>query len=228
MRNIQPIHSEPVTHPGEGVCETHPAFAVATVSRGHGTSRTLFQSDLQHNETITLRILTANRTRSMHRDRVHPLAQLVEVEMSLAQWGALVSAMGLGSGVPVTLRSRESERIIPDLPYQPRIAESLIETRQSVEHLLADIDATLAELEHAIEARSGVKEIRERLRNLRSKVDNAPANATFAVKSLKEAAETVTAQARADIEAQILAAQYTVGRDASIEPPMIPMGEVEA
>ncbi|MDZ4235137.1 MAG: hypothetical protein U1C73_15565, partial [Dietzia sp.] len=36
--------------------ETHPAFDVAVVTRGSGTGRPLFQSDLLHNETISLRI----------------------------------------------------------------------------------------------------------------------------------------------------------------------------
>ncbi len=225
---IEPIHSEPILSPSEGTRDSHPAFAVATVSRGHGTPRTLFQSDLQHNETITFRVLTAERDRSLHRDWVYPRETLVEVEMSLAQWGSLVSSMGLGSGVPVTLRSRESERSVAGLPFEPRIKENLRETREAVSELVSDIDSALTALEEAVESKAGVRAVRERLNTLRSRVNNAPSNAAFAVKSLKAAAEDVTSQARADIEAQILTAQVIVGGQASIDSPSTQALELEA
>ena len=213
----EPIHSEPDERSGRR--DTHPAFGTATVARSSGTPRTLFQSDLRHNETITLRISTAERIRDLNHDWVHQRKALIEVEMSLAQWGSLVSSIGIGSGVPVTLRHTESTVRVPDLPYEPRIAESVAETKGTVAKLLARAQETLAALEAAVEGKQGVKAVRDALRNHRATIANAESNAEFAVTSLTRAAETVTSQARADIEAQILTAQMITGTRASIAAP---------
>lgn len=219
-RNEQPVEST-VGDSMHDRTDSHPAFGVATVARSSGSPRTLFQSDLRHNETIRLTVLTAIRGRSLQTDWVHPRKTLVEVEMSLAQWGALISSVGIGSGVPVTIRSTESDYNIPDLPYEPRIAESLSETRGAVGKLLERAKETLTALQDAIDGKQGAKAVREALRNHSASLSNAEGNAVFAVKSLKEAAETVTSQARADIEAQILNAQMLTGYQASIEAPHI-------
>lgn len=137
VRENQDVHSEPDKH-GRGTRETHPAFGTAIVARSHGTSHPLFQSDVQHSESITLSIRRAERVRDLNTDWVFPTDELVEIEMSLSQWGALVSSIGIGSGVPVTIRSTESDRMVADLPYQPRIAENVDETKAAVAKLLAD------------------------------------------------------------------------------------------
>ena len=216
MRPIEPIHVETTDR---GTRETHPAFAVAIVGRGHGTSRPLFQSDLQHNQTITLSIHRAERGRELNRDWVHPTAQIIEMEMSLAQWGALVSSVGVGSGVPVTLRVTESDPLVSDLPYEPRIAANLAEVEGSVEKLIADASKQLDVLTEAIEQKQGAKAIRDALRNLRAILDNAPANAKHAVSSMVRAAESVVSQARSDIEAHVLNAAQATGLDAPIHVP---------
>lgn len=215
-RTDQPIES---VEEKDGRRDTHPAFAVATVTRGHGSPRTIFQSDLRHNETITLSIRTADRTRYLMRDWVFPRTPLVEVEMSLAQWGSLVSSIGIGSGVSVTLRATKDDYMIPGIPYEPRIAESVAETKGAVSRLLARAKETLEALETAIDQKQGVKAVREAMRLHASTLQNAESNAAFAVKSLTEAAESVTSQARADIEAQILNAAQITGTTASIEAP---------
>ncbi|QHB37211.1 hypothetical protein QDA03_gp30 [Microbacterium phage Terij] len=230
-REHEPIHSEPVTGAGlsEGdVRETHPAFGVASVTRASGSPRPLFQSDLQHSETMILRVHRADRTRSLHRDWTFPRQELIEIEMSLSQWGALVSSVGLGSGVPVTIRSTETEPLVANLPYQPRIANAVAETKGAVRRLLEHAVVTLGELEDAITEKRGIRAIRDALGRHRSSVTNAANNAGFTVKSLAETTEGIVAQARADIEAHILEATRITGADhASIEAPTIDIPEIE-
>jgi len=199
--------------------EEHPAFGVAIVTRGSGSPRTLFQSDLQHNETISLRIETAERGRDLHRDWVHPRKNIIEVEMSLAQWGALVSSMGIGSGVPVTIRWREG-KTVPGLPFQPRIAEVLGEVKGSVGKLMGQIRARYVAAREALDNKAGVKAQRDTMDSLRAAIANAESNAAFAVESVAEAAETVVAAAKSDIEAHVLnAVQLTGLTQASVNVP---------
>lgn len=220
IRDDQPVESTTRDNfGGEEREDKHPAFGVAVVSRGSGSGRSLFQSDLLHRETVSLTIYIADRKRSLHRDWVHPRKPLVEVEMSLAQWGALVSAAGIGSGVPVTLRYTETTPIVPGIPHEPRTAESLSETRGKIQEMLRDALVTLGDLEQAVESKAGIRATREALRAHALNLEHMSGNAEFAIKSLNEAAESVVSTARADIEAHILEATRLTGQAAPIESP---------
>lgn len=222
MRKTQQILSEPTNR---GTIETHPAFGVAVVTRGHGGSMSLFQSDVQHQEFITLSIHRAERTRDLNRDWVHPREEIVEVRMSLAQWGALVSSIGLGSGVPVTITSTAEDRMVPAIPFAPRIAASLDEVRGSIGKMLAKARASLEALTEAIEQKKGVVATREALRAHTNALAGAEGNAAFAVTSLTEAAEDVISQARVDIESHILAAQQQTGLTSPVVAPTFAIEE---
>jgi len=216
----EPIKNEP--NPYGGVSSTHPAFGVATVSRAEGTARSLFQSDLRHNSTIRLSLHRAERVRDLDRDWTHPTEELVEVEMSLAQWGALVSSIGIGSGVPVTIRRTEQVVRVPSFPHEPRIAQNINEVTGAVGRILERAEETLAELQEAVEQKQGVRAVRDALRNHTASIANARSNSAFAVTSMAEAAENIVAQARADIETQILNAAHLTGTTASIDAPTLP------
>lgn len=220
----------PVETPGSrgSVDESHPAFGVAVVTRGSGTGRPLFQSDILHRETITLRIETAERTRDLNHDWVHPRESIVEVEMSMSQWGALVSSIGLGSGVPVTIRSIPGNPLVPDLPHQPRFQKSMDEARTSVGKLVSGLKETLSTLEDAVEGKAGIKALREALRTHRSALYNAEANSDFAVKSVSEAGEKVASQVRSDIEALVLNTTRAAGIQLDAEDYSVPEIEQRA
>ncbi|NEA20740.1 hypothetical protein [Streptomyces halstedii] len=201
--------------------EIHPAFGVAVVTRRSGGGRSLFQSDLLHTETVSLSIREAVRSRDLNHDRVHPGRRLVEIEMSLAQWGSLVSSMGLGSGVSVTIRSTERDAIVPEIPHQPRTAENLREVREVTDRMYARVKEATAALREAIHAKKGVRATKEALGALESAVAHVGSNAQFAVDSLAEAGEQVVSQARADIEAHVLEVIRLTGAGPSIEAPAI-------
>jgi len=229
-RITEPVKREATTGPGERetVRETHPAFGVATVTRGTGTSKALFQSDVLHNSTVRLSVLQAERGRELYRDYVHGRTPVVEVEMSMAQWGALVSSVGIGSGVPVTIRRTQELFQVPDLPYEPRMQQSVTEVHTSIDKLMEHSRSTLEELTEAIEGKKGVKAIREALSAHTGSITHAANNADFAVKKLVDAGEQVTSQVRADIESQILEAErFAVGTGSSIVAPEVRLGEID-
>lgn len=199
--------------------EIHPAFGVAVIARVHGSGRSLFQSDLLHNDTITLSIHEAARKRDLNHDWVRAGKELVEIEMSLAQWGSLVSSIGLGSGVPVTIRRTESDPFVPDIPYQPRTAESLTEVKTVVDRMYERVREHLAVLHAAIHEKQGVRAMKDALSRVENAVAGVGNNASFAVDSLVAAGEHVVSQARADIEAHILEAERLTGTRASIAEP---------
>lgn len=195
--------------------QRHPAFGVVSIGRPSGAGRPLFQSDLLHNNTITLTISRAARNRSLHQDWVHLEEELVEVEMSLAQWGALVSSVG-GRSTPVTIRHTETDGLVDDLPHQPRSQQTMDEVRAKTEEMLAGVTDALAELRAAFDDKQGIRAQREALAKLERKVSQAPGNAHFAAESMTEAIENTVSAAKADIEAHILATQTALGIGSSV------------
>lgn len=88
------------------IVTTHPSFGIAKFSR-HSCShpQSLFGSSIGHENTITLTISRADHIRSdSSYDRYYEKGQIIEVEMSAAQFAEMITTMNYGSGVPVTLR----------------------------------------------------------------------------------------------------------------------------
>lgn len=182
--------------------ESHPAFGVVEISHTSGSGRALFQSDLLHNNTVSLKVLSAERQRSLGGDHVFSRQSVVEIEMSLNQWAQLVASHS-GRGVPVTIRRRPADDAnitTPAIAHQPRIAENLTEVNEATARTIATISEKFTELATAVEERKGIKVLRPLMSSLKAAIDNAPSNATFAVTQMNRAAEKLFTTAVSDIE----------------------------
>lgn len=184
--------------------ETHPAFAMIKANRvsvgGAGGGAVLFQSDIKHGSTVRITLETATRKRDLNTDWVHAEKQVVEVELSEAQWASFVSSMNT-SGVPATLRWTQADGQLPELPYEPRLKESMDEVRGAAEKLFSKAQAAMADYEQALADKAPAKVRNEALRKLHYTLANSEPNMTFAAQSLNEHTENVVQKARADIEA---------------------------
>lgn len=203
-RDTIPPTKEKVKGPGGGdeTKETHPAFGQVSVGRYSNTDTTLFDSDVRHRQTIHLTISTATRRRGLNHDWIMDDKRIIDVEMSMAQWAAVVSSPG-SSGVPCTIRFREAEGVVPDVPFEPRVEESVNEVREAGRKALA----------HVWEAFKVAEERPNKgnLKKLRWALEGVPNNLGFAADSLTEHVERVVTNARADLEAIVLAEAERIG-----------------
>ena len=193
---------EPVGHNEHGD-ETHPAFGMIGASRVSGRA-VLFDSDVEHQHFVVLRIGRATRRRDLHRDWIHSSsrADIVEVAMSEAQWASMISSMNT-SGVPCTIRHTEKDGAMPSLDFESRLDLSHKEVKGRTEEALAEV----------LEAFEAVKEkpTKANIRTLEIRMGNLPANMQFAATSLTEHAETVVQKSRADVEAFVINKARQVG-----------------
>ena len=186
--------------------ETHPAFGMIGASRvqNGGGGAILFDSDIRHQHSVRVRISTASRDRHLNRDWIRDDKQFVEVEMSEAQWASFVSSMN-SQGVPCTIRRREDEIQVPEIPFEPRLEESMDEVATAGTKALKQIMECFEKVEE--------KPNKGNIRSLRRAIENAPSNMRFAAESLVEHSENVVQKARADIEAMVLTEATRLGID---------------
>ena len=79
------------------IVTTHPSFGIAKFSR-HSCShpQSLFGSSIGHENTITLTISRADHIRSdSSYDRYYEKGQIIEVEMSAAQFAEMITTMNM-------------------------------------------------------------------------------------------------------------------------------------
>jgi hypothetical protein len=189
--------------------EVHPAFGNITVHRssasgGRHGGMILFDSEIPHNELMTVRVTRATRRRNLNNDWIHSDNNtLLEIQMSLAQWASFVSSMNSGGGVPCTIRATETEQNVPGLEFAPRLALSVEETRSAAKKAFAEIK----EARDTYEAHKTAAN----LRALHYAIENATSNIDYATKTLTEHTENVVQKARADVEAMVVQHAKTLG-----------------
>lgn len=186
----------------DGEREQEPWMGWAQVSRIHSApGAILFDSEIRHPEYVRVRIGRATRTRDLNRDWIMdaPGPDIVEIDMSVAQWGAFVSSFG-SSGVPCTVAYEHGKRMPEPQPAdQARLTQSSRECRDAGKQAIDKIEAALANLRTAVEG--GRKtEIKSALRSVESHVGNLPGSLEFAAVSLTEHVENVVTKAKGDIE----------------------------
>jgi hypothetical protein len=217
--------------------EVHPAFGQISASRmtvggGPGAGAVLFDSDLKHQHTVRITVQRAVRKRNLNQDWIHETGpDLIEVELSEAQWASFVSSMNT-SGVPCTIRATETDHRVPELPYDPRLAHSMAEVKGAAVATFGKIREARDAYEKALEEKAPAKVRNEALRALHYAIENSGASLTFAAKTLVEHTENVVQRARADIEAMVAAEATRLGLEAGqasglLELPALP-GEEES
>jgi len=176
--------------------ETHPAFALASVSRGSysGEGVVLFQSEVRHPRAVTLSISRAVRYRDLGSDWLRPTEGLIEITMTESQWASLC-ASDSGRGIPVTLDRYEGD-LVPGLELAPRLELQATEAIESAKKGLERVQAAMAALEE--------KNTVANRKALRTAIDHLPKSIEFATKQLERHVESVKDQVKADLEAEAL------------------------
>lgn len=198
--------------------EQHESWLLVTLHRSSSTGTRLFDSELTHNQFITVSIHRCTRKRQLNSDYKHPAQLLLEFNMSMAQWGAFVSSQGDGGGTPGTLSFLFDQGLIPAAIDEPRLAVSHAEVRGAANKSLSEVQEAFDKLEELYEAKAGRRELTQAMHNLHYALQNAPANMEFAAKSLTRHVENVVTMAHADIEARVAMAQ-----ERGLEAPQTPL-----
>lgn len=188
----------------EGRKETHPSYALLSFSRtSRGKSVPLFGSSIEHGETIRMQVKPAKIERSLNTDWIYDNGrEYLEVEMSYSQFAEAITAMNVGSGIPVTLRYLNGERI-----EDPQFVNKRLQFEAEVKDRMKVMDNKLSKLtDNAHEILTNKKSINKGdreviLKQIASLRQEIRSNLPFVMSMFNEQMDKTVMEAKGEIEA---------------------------
>jgi hypothetical protein len=207
------------------IVETHPSYGMVGLSKTTGTGggqTRLFGSALdRHYGTIRLTIRRAERHHDLHRDWYFGRQELIEVEMSAAQFVEFVTSPNVGSGVPCTLRYRTNDAgQIERIPDPPAVKTESVQITDSIEDSIASAVKRMRTERAEIETiTSGLSaKLKEKLRvRLDVMIQQLDSNVPFILSQFKEATGRVVSAAKNEVESFVSTVLHRAGMEAIAE-----------
>ncbi len=198
--------------------ETHPSYGMVGLARTMNTrSVQLFGSALaDHHGTMLLRIAHGERRHDLHQDHYFATDQLIEIEMSAAQFVDLITSPNHGE-VPCTIRFVQGAGAIEGAPKSTTEAEKI---RANFAGDVADMIQVMKERRLEIEKlTAGLPEkARGKLKiALDVMVQQLASNAPFVVNQFQEASDRVVTAAKQEIDAFTTSVLRAAGMEALAE-----------
>lgn len=192
--------------------QEHPAFGTIVMTTPQGGKNTMFGSDVVHNGCVRIVIHEASLRRDLSHDWIHSQRQILELEMSHAQFARFITSNGNGGGTPVTLRWI---RDVGELPGIKKI-ESKYDTHRkeivdAAHERLQHIQQAIESLGRAIDGSISKKELRIIHENLKRHAEQLPGSMNFVVESAERALEKATTDAKIEVESYIDATARKLG-----------------
>jgi len=182
---------------------THESYAQLSFSRNQRSSGVhLYGSSIEHINTITMRICRSELQRDLSREWYFGGEQLIEVEMSQAQFAEAITSMNCGDGVPVTL-TRFQGKITERCPFEDQRNKFAEDFRTDCEEGTQAINDALEKVEALFVSgkalnKSEKSQVIELLHKAqKSYQDSIP----FLSKQFNQAMDKTTTQAKSEIEA---------------------------
>jgi len=208
----------------------HPSYGMVSFARvSHGGKTRLFGSAIHsHQHTIRLRIAPGRRRHSLSMDWYGSagFGDLIEVELSAAQFASLLTTMNVGEGVPCTIRHVGGKRMDdpPEVETEQEavrvgFGEKLAGLIEKLKAAAKDAEARLAKPSLTKADGRAIKEALDLA--LREIACNLP----FVVEQFQEAAERVTTTAKAEIEAFMVGAIQRAGFKALVGEALPALGD---
>lgn len=198
----------------------HESFGKVTVSRTSGGSSPMFGSDVPHRHTIKVQIEKATLQREAGIDWIMGDGHLLEFEMTEVQWANFVSAIGCGTGTPVSLRMYPTGPLkfaepVPDLPAQFDVIRQEFKDRcEKATGQLSEAESLLRDLieKPGSVKKSDLRELHTLLYRGKQQVDS---NLPFIAKQFDERGELTRERIKLEMEAHWQYLLQAFGEDAA-------------
>lgn len=187
---------------------SHDAFGMVSMSVVHG-NQTLFGSDLNHGQSIRIRIASASMRRGLSQDWFSAdSVPFTEISLSHNQFAEFITNPNRGDGIPCTInRAPERGSRIKDMPAIDKIESKMDtmkgEVKNSALREMAQLKKAYEELAAAVEGGGGKKAMKEALFSMKCHIDNVPSNMAYVTEQAQETLAKAATDAKIEVEAYI-------------------------
>lgn len=204
----------------KGKTYKHDSFGSIYAAHQSGSGKRLFMSPHNRHHSVVVRVGRSQLTRDLSHDFFHGgIEDIVEVEMSAAQWAHFVSSPNQGTGTPCTLRYYRDGRLIqaPEPPEVGSTRETFSEELSArAKRILAGVQAALASLDRLL-AGGPVK--KGDLETVRSDLSKSLANDVdggmgYTMRQAEEWLDKMVNEARSEAEAALMIGMRRIALDA--------------
>ena len=185
----------------------HPAYGQISVSRTSGGRTALYGSDFIHQQSVRVSISTSTMDRHLNSDWPHEDREIIEIEMSEAQWATFVSSFGIGGGVQCTIRHRDG-KMVPGFPLRDEAREFGAEMSEQSKDALIALENAIAAV---ADSKMSKKDADKIIGSIRTAAREIGVNADFVQKCFDEHMETRTEKAKVEIHAYMQNAVQRAG-----------------
>lgn len=209
----------------------HPAYGQIQACRVTGR-RELYASEFSHSGFIRITVRRSTRTRDLATNWYHGGQELIELDMSYAQWLEFITTMNMGTGIPCTLTFFQGQGELPQPMREVFNEEFQGELDKKLSDLMYKMTEALKEAQEIADGKRPTKADRLRLVELLYfTLQDLESNLDFLDKQFKKHWEKTTAKAKSEIAAFLSQALRNLGAEALQEKiagqmvPMLPKGE---
>ena len=205
--------------------EKHESYGLLSIARTQGTPRSLFGSTIKHGDTICLTISEGSVHRDYQKNWYHGGKELIEIEMSSAQFAQAITTLNVGVGVPVTLKhvmgGRKAEP--PSNDFRARAKNEL---KSEMQELAETIDDLSKDAKEILTAKGTIKasDKEKLLKDLMFIVQEVRSNIPFAHECFQGAVDETVMQAKAEVDSCLATMREKLGQqvlDGKIIVPML-------
>ena len=186
-----------------------------SVSRIHHQPEYLFGSDVEHMNTVVLRIHHGEHIRdeTLHRDIFNDTGTIIEVQMTEQQFAAMITTMNVSGGSPCTISRLNGKTVAkPPKHRQQQVFER--ELRDAGTKMTEELTAIEKELESAIETgklnKTTLRDLLKRLHYAQCAVkDNLP----FLYRQYHETLDNAARDAETALHGRLIGVFQQLGLD---------------
>lgn len=221
-RKQTPPHVE-ASGDGKTFTESHPSYALIGLSRwSSGGGRSFFGSSIEPHAGVSLSISVAEKKRNLSNTWYHTRGEIIQVDMTEAQFAQMITSFNIGCGVPCTL-SHLSKSVIAKLPdgIIPECPETnerkLVEQEfaADMKRLGEQLAVLVKKAQELQEKPSVTKADRKLFTDIAQSIQSiVSASAPFIQKQFNEALDDTVTQAKADVDAFLTQLLRTAGMEA--------------
>lgn len=183
--------------------QKHESYGLISFSRTTSSgNKPLFGSSIEHSNTIRMRLKHAEVERGLNTDWYRSTGQIVEVEMSSAQFADLITSLNQGEGVPCTIRWLDGQGRIEDPPFESKAELHKEEFAKHQNKVKEELTETMKLVEETFKKKNLNKTDKEMIINNLSKLyTDIIMNSKYQVEMFDEQMAKTVTEAKAEIEA---------------------------